>query len=194
MPIWVLIALALAVLAGGGIAVAKTTIKSVSLDDVLPLVLQTARKYDIPPALILAIMKKESGMDDYYFNANAFNLEKDWWALNVKTKQCAICLKSRWKDDPTKWGSMGLMQIHFPTALRFDFKRVDANPEILFDPAYNIDRGGRLLAELYTKYNGSIRDIASAYNSGKSYKYAPYTTRFVYVPAVEDNYNFYKKL
>jgi soluble lytic murein transglycosylase-like protein len=193
MPLWLLILLGIVVLSGTGIAVAYS-IKRVSIDEVLPIVLRASSKYNIPPSLVLAIMRKESGLGDYFFNANALNLEKGWWTKNVKTKVCQICLKSKWKDDPLKWGSWGLMQIHFPTALTYEFSKVDNNPEILFNPEFNINLGARLLSELYYKYNGSIKDVASAYNSGKDYKNAPYITKFQYVPLVEEYKKFYDKM
>lgn len=193
MPVWLLILLGILILSSGGIVIAKT-MKRVSLEEVLPIVLKVSKKYDLSPALFLAIMKKESGLDTYSFNANAFKLELDWWRNNVKTGKCRICLQSKWAKDPLKWGSWGLMQIHFPTALEYAFNQVNNNPEILLNIEFNIDLAGRILKDLWEKYNGTLRDIFSAYNSGKPYRDAPYITKFQYVLLVEENYNFYKKL
>lgn len=103
-----------------------------------PLVLAAATRYQIPAALIRAIIHAESRPPG---NPLSFNPE------------------------PGSPGgpSRGLMQIQEATArglgLTGKFDR-------LYDPAVNIDLGSRLLRQLWDRFAGDVPAVVAAYNAG----------------------------
>lgn len=101
-------------------------------------ILDASKKYGVPVELIMGHIKQESG-----FNPNAKRDEKT--------------------SDGRVWDtSYGMMQLLLKTAKGLD---PNATPEKLYNPAYNIDLGTRLIAQNLKKYP-NIPDAIAAYNAG----------------------------
>lgn len=67
------------------------------------------------------------------------------------------------KDD-----SYGLMGVSLRTARALGFT---GDPQVLFDPATNIDLGSKLLGQLVARYGLDFKAVYSAYNSGDPLAY-----------------------
>lgn len=89
--------------------------------------------------------------------------------------------KSLGGGDGTRGGSYGLCQMSLLTARHY---RPDIEPRDLLDPTINAHLAAEHCRELCIRYNGALKDVAAAYNSGKSFEHAPESTRTVYVPHV----------
>lgn len=73
-----------------------------------------------------------------------------------------ITVESSWREDALSGtGDFGLMQINGSIADAYGVDYAD-----LFDPAVNIDTGGRLLNELIGRFGLNLDSVLSAYNSG----------------------------
>jgi len=97
-----------------------------------------ASKYNVPIALVKAVIAKESS-----FNPKAYKAEPQ-----------------------ISDASRGLMQVLFRTAKGLGFKGAD--PAMLFDPTINIEFGTALLAENLKRTGGKVDAAIAAYNAGWS--------------------------
>lgn len=102
------------------------------------IIAKKASKYNVPVALVKAVMAKESS-----FNPKAYKAEPQI-------------------DD----ASRGLMQVLFRTAKNLGFK--GASPDMLFDPGINIEFGTALLADNLKRTGGKVDAAVAAYNAGWS--------------------------
>ena len=82
--------------------------------------------------------------------------------------------------DATRGGAWGLFQMTLKTAQECGFK---GEGEDLLDAEVNAEIAARFLARLMIPYR-TLRDVASAYNSGHPYASAPESTRDRYVPLI----------
>ena len=84
--------------------------------------------------------------------------------------------------DATRGGSLGLCQMSLLTARSLGFAGA---PGQLLDPELNAELAATLCAHIVSVFKTrDLRDVASAYNSGKPFARAPKSTRNVYVPRV----------
>lgn len=88
--------------------------------------------------------------------------------------------------DGARGGSYGSAQMSLKTAQGLGFA---GKPEELLDPDTNAKYQAALVKQLHTQYGGDVRNIVSAYNSGKPYDDAPDSTRDSYVPGVMAHLN-----
>lgn len=96
-----------------------------------------------------------------------------------------------------KDASYGLMQLLLGTASKMD---INATPEKLYDPAYNITLGATYIAQNLARYPGDIQSAIASYNAGTAYKDAngKYISKSGndvqhYVDKVMRNYNTYSE-
>lgn len=115
-----------------------------------------AGKVDVPPALIKAIITCESSWDSF-----AYRPEITFWEKYIRhnPKYQSHPLKDQW----VCWGSWGLMQLLFSTALDLGYK--ETHPWRLCYPLINIELGAKYLASRYSKF-GEWSKAISAYNAG----------------------------
>lgn len=84
--------------------------------------------------------------------------------------------------DGRRGGSFGLCQVSLKTAAgEFGYT---GDGEGLKDPVLNAQFAARLCKILTHRVGNDLKDIASAYNSGRPYADAPQSTREIYVPRV----------
>lgn len=83
--------------------------------------------------------------------------------------------------DGKRGGAWGMFQMTLKTARGEGFA---GEPESLLDPVTNCDIAMRFVAGLMRRHGDDLRDVASAYNSGKSFAKAPASTRLTHVPHV----------
>lgn len=130
----------------------------------LAMVIETATRHKVDPALVLAIIRQESD-----FRAPATN----------KTG-----------GDLARGGAYGLMQMTLKTAIGLGFK---GEPEALLDPQTNLNYGCLLLSQLGKRKGYNVADVMAAYNSGKPKSKAPPST-LVYVARAGGFYAEYTEL
>ena len=123
---------------------------------------EAARKYNVEPALIKAIIKVESS-----YNPMAFRREP-----HIKD---------------TSWG---LMQVLLKTA-RWITKNPKLTAKELLNPKTNVDIGTRYLAYLLKKYR-NLKDAIAAYNAGSPRKIGSRYVNQRYVDKVYANYIAYR--
>jgi len=105
------------------------------------IIIDKARKYNIDPDLIRAVITQES-------TGRHWVERVEIWKGNVIGK------------------SVGLMQILFPDTARFlDYT---GTQEGLKDPAINIELGAKYLAYQTKRYKGFMEEIIAAYNAGSA--------------------------
>lgn len=115
-----------------------------------------ARKYAIDPALIKAIIKKESGNNPFAMRLETHLKKAHWYQSTLKgIKEVANYHHS----------SFGLMQMMYGTARHIGFL---FNPFSLFNPTRAIRYGTKYLAWCIKRYKGRIWDGVSAYNQGNN--------------------------
>lgn len=167
-------------LLGAAMAGGYKVYKNMQKDDVAKLVLSKANQFgfnDADVALTLAIIEQES---DYI--ATARRAEPKHWADHIaKNPKYA---SNPWKSQMDLWGSWGLGQLLYETALDLGF---DPNqcPTDLLDPNINVTLTMTLIQNLQHRFGkNNPTDVISAYNSGQPVSRAPDVTRNTYVPKV----------
>lgn len=125
-----------------------------------------ALKYNVPAALIKAIIKVESN-----------------WNINA----------SRFEAHKTD-ASWGLMQVMLATA-KETLSNSGLTITQLTNPSVNIEAGTKYLAQQLKRYNGNIMDAIAAYNAGSARKNeSGVYNNNAYVQSVYGNYIMYQTL
>jgi soluble lytic murein transglycosylase-like protein len=120
----------------------------------------SAKRWNVERNVLRAVAEVESSMDQ-----RAYRFEPRFWDTYLKNNP-------RWRDrDPKEVSaSYGLMQIMYTTAAQLGF---DGPGEELYNPAFNIELGARLLADLYQKIQPAdyykswpVEIVLARYNGG----------------------------
>lgn len=142
--------------------------------DLLPIVAKYSAKYNVPTALIFAIMQQESGLSMGVFKTNA-SLEKN--STEIKAG-----------------GSQGLMQILLSSAQNLGYEGDAAG---LYNPDTGIQYGVvyiRYILDHFGVDPSNVIDIAGYYNDNQPYVSAASSTQTVYVPHVLKYYLHYQPI
>lgn len=124
-----------------------------------PIVKQLSDFYEIEPAIIFAIIEQESG-----FCPTAVRYERKFWERNIKNNPKYA--DNPFKDDYRAWGSWGLMQVLYSTALELGMPK-NVSPAVwLTDPVNNLKIGVKYLRLLFEKYK-NLQDVIAHYNGGE---------------------------
>ena len=125
-----------------------------------------ATRHGIPPALLRAIVCRESAWDPSAYNTKASSQQHRKYVKGARKVQGGKDLSTHaLAEDKTKWGAYGLCQIMLVTAMDRGFP-FDADASTLLDPSTNCDLAAQLLKIFYTRAKGDIRATAAAYHSG----------------------------
>lgn len=110
--------------------------------DLEPIFVATAKKYSLPPELLMAVAKIES---------------------NFRQKDAA--------GNPLKssGGAYGVMQVipHWHPKGEIDGSNLDVN-KLKTDAGYNIDRGAQFLAQLMKRFGSDLDKVLQAYNASET--------------------------
>lgn len=137
----------------------------VSTQTLNPIIKEMSVKYNVPEALIKAIIQVESN-----------------WDVNASRYEANL--------NDSSWG---LMQVLLKTA-RDILKKPNLTISELINPRTNIEAGTAYLSYQLKRYNGNITDAIAAYNAGSA-KFNPVTKMYSnqsYVNKVYGNYIMYK--
>jgi soluble lytic murein transglycosylase-like protein len=137
----------------------------VSAQTLDPIIKEMSAKYNVPEALIKAVITVESN-----------------WDVNASRYEVGM------KD-----ASWGLMQVLLSTA-RDILNRSNLTTTELLNPKINIEAGTAYLAKQLKRYGGNIADAIAAYNAGTA-SFNPITRMYSnqsYVNKVYGNYIVYK--
>jgi soluble lytic murein transglycosylase-like protein len=130
----------------------------IPLTELYPIVMKYSNIYKVDPALVFAIIEQESG-----FRPKAYRMEERYWRQyilpNPKYKTNPFRL------DKTAWGSWGLMQILYDTALQYGMPQNVHPKDWLTIPENNIKIGVQYLADLFQRYK-ELSDVIAHYNGG----------------------------
>lgn len=139
---------------------------TVSVESLTGLVEQIARKHNVDPNLVKAIIKQESA-----------------WDVNASRYETHL--------NDTSWG---LMQVLLKTA-RWMLNNDKLTIQDLIKPEVNIEAGTRYLAYLSGKYPNNIQDVMSSYNAGSPRRNKDGSrVNQQYVDKISRNYAMYKTL
>ena len=130
----------------------------ISFTELYPIVMKYSNTYKVDPALVFAIIEQESA-----FRPKAYRIEEAYWRKyilpNPKYKT------NPFLKDKTAWGSWGLMQILYDTALQYDMPPNIHPSKWLTIPENNIKIGVKYLADLFQRYK-ELSDVIAHYNGG----------------------------
>jgi soluble lytic murein transglycosylase-like protein len=117
---------------------------------------KASKKYSIEEALIKAIAKHESGLEQYARRYDHKPLSKQKWFTDAMAK-------NGW-EGKYYYYSAGYMQVlYLVCKTDFGFKGSFFD---LFDTETNIDLGCQILAKQLKRYGGDVKKAISAYNAG----------------------------
>lgn len=119
------------------------------------LITAAAKKHDLWPDLVRAIIEVESGGDPL-----AMRFEPEWrWHLDVTIP--GVSKATERNQQATSWG---LMQVMGTVAREHGF--LGQFMSALCDPAMGLDYGCRHLSKMMRRYEGSVWHAVAAYNAG----------------------------
>lgn len=145
-----------------------------SLDRLRPLLVRTASRYALDPALVEAmVIHESSGV------TSAIRYESAFWA-----KYMAADPRFLGADPKRVSSSYGLMQVMYVVALEVGFTFGD--PEYLFVPEIGLDTGCKKFRQLLDWAQGVEAQALAAYNGGKKANTTPPYRNHVYAEAVLD--------
>ena len=119
-------------------------------------VAKASKKYNIEEALIKAIAKHESGMEQYARRYDYRPLSRQAWFTNAMKK-------NGWEGKQYFYSCGYLQVLYLVCKTDFNFK---GSFHDLFDADINIDLGCQILAKQLKRYDGDVKKALSAYNAG----------------------------
>lgn len=139
---------------------------TVSVESLTDLVNTIARKHNVDPNLVKAIIKQESA-----------------WDVNASRYEAHL--------NDSSWG---LMQVLLKTA-KWMLNNDKLTIQDLIKPEVNVEAGTRYLAYLSGRYPNNLQDVMASYNAGSPRKNKDGTyTNQSYVDKISRNYAMYKTL
>ncbi|MEZ0323019.1 MAG: lytic transglycosylase domain-containing protein [Hydrogenothermaceae bacterium] len=127
--------------------------------------LQAAARYNIPPALLVAIAKVESGFRPWVININ--HNGKSLKVINPRSYQEAVYYLTYLHQNGYNY-DVGIGQINV-----WNIKRLRIDPVYLLNPCNNIMVSAHILRENINKY-GFTWDAIWRYNGRRDYAYKVY--------------------
>lgn len=123
-----------------------------------------ASRQGIAPSLLAAVITQESDGRE-----NAYRYEPAFYNRYIKGNR--DWMRHKYYNQPRVISaSYGLCQLMFTTAWQYatpsEREQMIANYNILYNPAFNMELGCRLIKYLWNKY-GNRRDVLAAYNAGE---------------------------
>jgi len=119
----------------------------------------------IPPALLRAIIDRESAWNETAYNRRASRQQWKKYVAGGRSVRGTALNTHALAEDSTKWGAYGMCQVMLVTAIDRGFA-FGANAEDLYDPATNCALAAKLLRIFWDRSGHNVRQTAAAFHSG----------------------------